>query len=108
MKKVSMILVAVAFAVTGISAGKMGTAEKECRKKADEGYAAAKTSHKDALKDCKAKKGQEKKDCTKNANDALKEAGKAKTEAYKQCKQLASVPEVPSVPGAPSIPGMGK
>jgi hypothetical protein len=108
MKKVSMILVAVAFAATGISAGKMGTAEKECRKKADEGYAAAKTSHKDAMKDCNAKKGKEKTDCRKNAAAALKEAGKAKTEAYKQCKQLASVPEVPAIPGAPSIPGMGK
>ncbi len=108
MKKVSMILVAVAFAVTGISAGKMGTAEKECRKKADEAFASAKTAHKDGLKDCKTKKGQEKKDCNKNVNDAFKEAKKAKDEAYKQCKSLASVPEVPSVPGAPSIPGMGK
>lgn len=108
MKKVSMILAVAAFAVTAISAGKMGTAEKECRAKADEAFKSAKTAHKDALKDCKAKKGQEKKDCNKNANDAFKEATKAKNEAYKSCKSLASVPEVPSVPGAPSVPGMGK
>lgn len=103
-----MILVAVAFAVTGISAGKMSTAEKECRKKAEEAFASAKTAHKDALKDCKTKKGKEKTECKTNADNALKEAKKAREEAFKQCKSLASVPEVPAVPGVPSVPGMGK
>jgi hypothetical protein len=105
MKKVSMILIAVAFAATGISAGKPNPAVKECLKQADEAFKSAKTAHKDALKDCKAKKGKERAECNKTANDALKEATKAKTEATKQCKSLPSVPEVP---GMPSVPGMGK
>ncbi len=104
MKKISIILMAVAFAATGISA-KANPAEVECKKKANEAYKGAVDSHKAAKKECGTKKGAEKKDCLKSAQTALKDAQKAKADALKACKSLPAVPEVPAMPAVPSIPG---
>lgn len=108
MKKISIILMAVAFAATGISAkAKKNAAQIECESKAKDALKGAATSKTAALKECKAKKGQEKKDCVKGANDGYKEAAKGKKAADAECAKLAAIPEIPAIPGAPSIPGMG-
>lgn len=107
MKKVAMILVAAAFAVTGLSAGKPSAAEKECRKSAAESFKSAQKANSDAKKECNAKKGQEKKDCLKSAKESLAAAKKTKSEAEKSCKTASAAPAA-STPGTPETPATGK
>ncbi len=70
MKKISLIMVVAALAVTSLSAKRPTAEQKACVKDA----VAAKNT---AIKECKAKKGKEKAECMKSANTAFADARKA-------------------------------
>ncbi len=78
MKKITMILIVAAFAVTTLSAKKMTAEQKACFKSAGQAYASAKS-------ECKAKKGKERAECKKAAN-------KSHGEARKSCKTASAAP----------------
>lgn len=70
MKKISMVLVVAAFAVTALAAKNPTAEQKACVKSAVEVKNAA-------LKECKAKKGKERAECAKAANKSFIDAKKA-------------------------------
>ena len=109
MKKISIILMAVAFAATGISAKakvKKNAAQIECEKKAKEALTGAAKSKASALKECSAKRGKERTDCRTSASNTFNEAQKTHTSAVAECAKLSALPEVPAVPGAPAMPSV--
>ncbi|MFO1471211.1 MAG: hypothetical protein U1F27_09255 [Turneriella sp.] len=95
MKKISMILVAVAFTATGIAA-KVNPAEVECRKKANEAHKHSVDAQKQAQAECKKKpQGADRNQCYANVVKAVKEATATRDAAYKTCKSLPAAPAAP-------------
>lgn len=88
MKKISMILIVAAFAVTSISADKAAKAAmKECIKGAEKSYT-------EAMKACKEQKGKERREC-------IKGAATSRTEAKKSCRNAPAPSSAPAASTAP-------
>lgn len=86
MKKITMTLIAVAFAVTGISAA-MSAAETECRKKTTDTFKATHASLSKAQAECKTKgSAMERGTCSAGVVKSLKEAQAKRDADLKACK----------------------
>lgn len=86
MKKITITLVALAFAATGISAA-ISPAEAECRKKTTDAFKATHASLSKAQAECKTKgSAMERSTCSAGVVKSLKEATAKRDADLKACK----------------------